>query len=433
MKQPVCAVLDIGKTNKKAFIFDPHYRIVWEQSVQFDETTDEDGYPCENIALLTAWVLQTVATLLSLPDFEVKALHFTTYGASLVHLDQNGKVIAPLYNYLKPFPESLQKQFYETYRGEANMARQTASPVLGSLNSGLILYRLKYEKPALFEAIRYSLHLPQYVSYLITKKFYSDITSIGCHTHLWDFDAQCYHHWVKEEGIDTKLAPLHPADQPLILENGVACGVGLHDSSAALIPYLVHFKTQRFVLISTGTWCISLNPFNHTPLTDDELRQDCLCYLQYNGLPVKASRLFAGFEHEQATKRLATQYEKPIDAYKNVGFDSQIIETLKNGHTPTTYEEAYHALMLDIVKAQIASTQLVLNNAEVEYLFVDGGFSKNPIYMNLLAMAFPNKKVCAASVAQATALGAALCLHAHWNPLKIPADLIECQIFGKNQ
>jgi sugar (pentulose or hexulose) kinase len=39
----VVAVFDIGKTNKKVFLFNENYQIVWEQSVVFPETVDEDG------------------------------------------------------------------------------------------------------------------------------------------------------------------------------------------------------------------------------------------------------------------------------------------------------------------------------------------------------------------------------------------------------
>ena len=34
------------------------------------------------------------------------------------------------------------------------------------------------------------------------------MTSIGCHTALWDYKKQDYHTWVKDEGIDKKLAPI---------------------------------------------------------------------------------------------------------------------------------------------------------------------------------------------------------------------------------
>ena len=51
-----------------------------------------------------------------------------------------------------------------TYGGESQFSKQTASPVLGNLNSGMQLYRMKYEKPEKFKQINYALHLPQYLS-----------------------------------------------------------------------------------------------------------------------------------------------------------------------------------------------------------------------------------------------------------------------------
>ena len=45
--------------------------------------------------------------------------------------------------------------------------------------------------------------------------------------------------------------------------------------------------------------------------------------------------------------------------------------------------------------------------------------------MNLLAAAFPHTEVYAASVPQATALGAALAIHESWNNHPLPNDLIQ--------
>ena len=80
---------------------------------------------------------------------------------------------------------------------------------------------------------------------------------------------------------------------------------------------------------------------------------------------------------------------------------------------------------------QSASTLLVLKNTEVKRIYVDGGFSKNSVYMTLLAEAFPNMEVFGATVAQSTSLGAALAIHKHWNRLEIPKDLIELQAYSK--
>jgi len=144
---------------------------------------------------------------------------------------------------------------------------------LGNLNSGLQLYYLKEEKPAVFNKIHTSLHLPQYMSYLVTDRLCSDITSIGCHTALWNFTKNHYHEWLQKEGIAEILAPIFPSDQLMTTnwnDKPLLCGAGLHDSSAALIPYLAGFS-EPFVLISTGTWCISFHPFNQSKLTAAEL------------------------------------------------------------------------------------------------------------------------------------------------------------------
>ena len=53
---PVIAIFDIGKTNKKILLFDENYKIVFEQSKQFDEIKDEDGFSCEDVNALTEWV-----------------------------------------------------------------------------------------------------------------------------------------------------------------------------------------------------------------------------------------------------------------------------------------------------------------------------------------------------------------------------------------
>ncbi|HEY9490124.1 MAG TPA: FGGY family carbohydrate kinase, partial [Chryseosolibacter sp.] len=294
MPQPVVAIFDIGKTNKKLFLFNESYRIVFEKSIHFNETVDEDGDPCEDMNSLRNFILEGIASVLDSSDFQVRAINFSAYGASFVYIDEAGKTVAPLYNYLKPYPPALLKRFYDTYGGEKLFSFQTASPVLGSLNSGMQLYRMKHEKPDVFSRISYALHLPQYLSYILTGKAYSEITSIGCHTNLWHFQNMDYHYWVKQEGILDKLPEITPSDM-LVQPSGYShsVGIGLHDSSAALIPYLVSYA-DPFVLISTGTWAISLNPFNAAPLTKDELECDCLSYLQYRGAPVKASRLFAG-------------------------------------------------------------------------------------------------------------------------------------------
>ena len=476
-KQPVIAILDIGKTNKKLFVMDENYHIILEHTEQFADILDDDGEPCEDIVRLSNWIELSLKKVINQPEFDVKAVNFSTYGASFVLLKTTpigasgrvvGEVVAPLYNYLKAFPEDLKTFFYAQYGGEILVSSQTASPVLGNLNSGMQLYFLKERKPHIYAKINAALHLPQYASFLVTKHLFSDITSIGCHTNLWHFEKNDYHEWVEKEGISKILPPIFPSDAaiPALCEGKeLVVGVGLHDSSAALIPYLMCFH-EPFILISTGTWCISMNPFNDVPLTPEELAQDSLCYLSYQGKPVKAARVFAGNEHEIETRRIAEHFNCPLDFYKNVEFDPEIVNILRGlselkiKNSKLKKEElnainselndvlkvsnfgkrdlinyqnetiAYHQLMLDLVKLQAVSTNLIIQNTPVRRLFIDGGFSKNPLYMNLLAESFPDLGVFAASVAQATAVGAALAIHRFWNRKPLRKDLIDLKYYA---
>ena len=452
-KIPSIAIYDVGKTNKKLILFDEQYSVVYEESIQLPETKDEDGFSCEDVVALTAWIKNSFHQIQADSRFEVKAVNFSGYGASFVYLDEHKNVISPLYNYLKPYTPALQKKFYQSYGGESQFSKITASPVLGNLNSGMQLYRLKYEKPELFGQIKYALHLPQYLSFTLASQLRSDITSIGCHTNLWNFQRNKYHDWVAKEGVLEKLAPIEKCNAVVRDgKNNILAGVGLHDSSSALIPYLTSFN-DPFILLSTGTWCISLNPFNHTMLSDYELHEDCLCYLSYEGQAVKSSRIFAGYEHEQQVKQFSEHFKKPLSYYTTIEVDTELLKKQKHavknlqlmneGSEPArsafgkrkleeykNYEEAYHQFIVDIVTQQVRSTNLVLRGTGVKRIFVDGGFSKNPIYMYLMAEAFPNIEVYAASVAQASALGAALVIHQHWNNKPLPSNIIDMKLYS---
>ncbi|ULQ55333.1 carbohydrate kinase [Flavihumibacter rivuli] len=453
---PVIAVFDIGKTNKKLLLFDDHYNLVDESSVKFPEIADENDFPCDNLDQIRQMVFHWLRGLVRHNEWELKAVNFSTYGASLVYIDKDGIPLTPLYNYLKPFPAYLRKKFYDQYGDESSFSLATASPVLGSLNAGLQLYRLKHEQPALLASTMYALHLPQYFSYLLTHQAFSEVTSIGCHTGMWDFTGNTYHRWLRDESLMEKLAPIAPSSHTILSSFAgefFEVGIGLHDSSAALIPYLVSFR-EPFALVSTGTWCITLNPYNTAPLTDDELKSDCLSYISYQGTPVKASRLFSGNEHDVQVKRIAAHFMQDPEKYRSLIYDHRVMHALREKADllrPVSYhegvlkeslfknreldnfdsdEEAYYQLVQDLVQIQVVATKLVTDGTPVRRIFVDGGFSKNQVYMNMLSNAMPDMELYAASMPQATALGAALAIHSSWNTHPLPNDMIELKYFA---
>lgn len=424
MKKPIYAVFDVGKTNKKVILFDEERQIIEEKQQICQETTDEDGFACESLPRLTQWVLSHWHELRHNPHYCLKGVNFTAYGASFVHLGEHGRPVLPLYNYLKPLPAEWEEKFYAALgQSPAEFAADTCSPRLGMLNSGLQLYWLKHARPALYDKVRTSLHLPQYLSYLVSGEKYSDFTSVGCHTSLWDFKKENYHAWVHREGIDEKLAPLIK-DSVATVVDGTLVGVGLHDSSAAVLPYLQQ-QTDPFLLISTGTWSVTLNPFNRETLTPELLRRDCLSYLSPQGTMTKASRVFFGREHDYQVARIAEYFyvqpdffhswvlAKPYDAASN-GFQPACMHG--TGPFPEqpaqewdlspfkTAGDAYQHLIHGLVDILTTSVKLVRKDEKT--IFVDGGFARNPLFMQVLGWNFPEVKIQTLEVPQATALGA---------------------------
>ncbi len=457
-KIPVIAIFDIGKTNKKLLVFDTSYQVVKEESVSFGEIADDDGFPSEDLDKLSAWVKAEFEKLQASDKWLLKAVNFTTYGASLVHIDEQGKRVGFLYNYLKPYPDRLMAQFIEERGSASQFSMATCSPLMGHLNAGLQLYWIKKEKPALFNRIAATLHFPQYLSYLLTGKKFAEMTNVGCHSAMWNFRERQYHSWLKHEGIQGKLLDMMPGDHAVRVKNQVSgedieVGIGLHDSSAAIIPYL-HSFADPFLILSTGTWTISLNPFNRNLPGDEELSKGCLSYLTYHGSPVKTSMLFAGNDHDQQVQRIAGHFNVSAGFFKAVTPDDQLIHRLSvsgaygasrhlasaltNATMPSAFHrrdlqefqsagEAYHHLVRDIIYQQKISSEMVLKGCDVKHIYVDGGFCRNSLYMQLLANAFSDKEVYASSMVQGTALGAALVLHDHlnWDGGAVTANLMQ--------
>ncbi len=432
-KIKVTAVFDIGKTNKKFFLFDKKYKEIFREYTRLPETRDEDNYPAEDLAALQNWIKTTFDAILENEAYEIKAVNFSTYGASFVHLDQKGQVLTPLYNYTKSIDKSVSDEFYNKYGDELSLATETASPQSGFLNSGMQLYWLKKTKPGIFSKIKYSLHLPQYLSYLFTGIPVSEYTSIGCHTNLWDYNKKDYHRWVYEEGIDNMLAPLVPTSASMNTSyNGkkLKVGVGIHDSSSALLPYILS-KKKPFLLLSTGTWSIALNPFSKDEITKEDLKHNCLNYLRADGKPVKASRFFMGNEYRLQVEKLGEYYNKEYGYHRDVKFDKDLylklikkpsiyfrfegisLQRKKLNKTDLepfkTFEEAFHQLMIELMELQVQTIRKAIGgNLEIKTIYIDGGFTDNDVFMKLMSHHFCEFNVLSTQSPLGSALGAVM-------------------------
>ncbi len=428
----VTAIFDIGKTNKKFFLFDQKFKEVYRNYITFAEVKDDDGYPSDDLDAIRKWIFDMMDKVLKSKKYHVAAINFSTYGATLVHLDENHQVITPLYNYTKAVPYEIITEFIKNYG--ANIFTSTGCPRLGFLNSGIQLYWLKKTKPEVYATIKYSLHFPQYLSSLFSGVQLSELTSIGCHTALWDHHAKQYHQWVREEGVDQKLPEVVPSQYFINRKIGgqeIKVGVGIHDSSAALVPYLYREKNP-FILLSTGTWSICFNPF----ISLEEIKEEKgkpLLYLDVSGSSVLASQLFLGKEYDYQVEQLIRYFGKKKRLQRKMKFNSKLFSRLTKANRNCfqfqhihkiednkknsvswqklkSFKIAYHQLMMELMSVQKVYIAEVMLNTPIKKIFIDGGFSKNDLFVSMLGIQFPGIKIRSSKKPLGSALGAAMML-----------------------
>ena len=427
----VIAIFDIGKTNKKILLFNEDFEVVFRNSTKFDEILDDDGYPCDDIEAIENWIQNEIKKIQEQGEYRIKAINFSTHGATLVYLDTQGKRITPLYNYLKPLDQVDFNAFYDNFGGVDDFSRKTASPAYGMLNTGLQMYWLKNFKSHYWNKVEAILHYPQYLSYLFTKKVTADFTSVGAHTATWDFDTMNYHSWLSEENISLP-EPTNGKEATIANVNGeeIAIGSGLHDSSSSIIPLLKKNHGNEFILLSTGTWVIAMNPFSKETLTQHQLTNNCLCFMTPEKQQVKSSMQFLGQIHEVYLEALSTYFKVDIDTHLSLKLDSDLCAKIASDslrvflaegidtdfeakefllHKFENYESAYYQLVFEISKKVINAIDLILDeNSNLKDIYISGGFNRNEIFVQFLSLLKPNITIRIPAIKNESALGAAL-------------------------
>ncbi|MCG1036063.1 FGGY family carbohydrate kinase [Polaribacter sargassicola] len=427
----VIAIIDIGKTNKKIFLFDENFEVCFQNSTKFKEILDDDGFPCDDIKSIENWIFEEIKKVQNNSLYNLKAINFSTHGASLVYLDKQGNRITPLYNYLKPLDINDFNEFYQQNGGVEEFSRATASPAYGMLNTGLQMLWMQKDKPETWQKVHSILHYPQYLSYLFTKKVTADFTSIGAHTATWNFDVMDYHPWLKKAGISLP-EPVNGEKAILAEINGqqVAVGSGLHDSSSSIIPILEKEKNNDFVLLSTGTWIIAMNPFSLETLTQHQLKNNCLCFMTPKKQQVKSSMQFLGRIHEVYLEPFSKHFNVDINTHLELDLDEKLCQNLitKNArvflsegidtnfeanesllNNFSLYKTAYYQLIFEISKKVISGINLITDKDKaIKNIFISGGFNRNNIFIAFLKLLQKDVVIKISECKNESALGAAL-------------------------
>ena len=148
----------------------------------------------------------------------------------------------------------------------------------------------------------------QYWAWLLTGRAVSEVTSLGCHSDLWNPAAGDFSAMARRRGWAAQFAPLVRADEvvgtllPAIaartgLSPQVKVLAGLHDSNAALHAArgFAELAASDATVLSTGTWFIAMRLGGSPQLPE---ARDCLVNVDCFGQPVPSARWMGGREIE---------------------------------------------------------------------------------------------------------------------------------------
>ncbi|MFP4509892.1 MAG: FGGY-family carbohydrate kinase [Spirochaetaceae bacterium] len=449
------AVLDIGKTNKKLCIFDETLQLV-DSAVKSIPPVERGHVRVEDVDALLEWFYEELRRFAV--QYPVRAIGCSAHGAAFVGVDNDGTQSVPLVDYTFEPDESLHAEFFAMAGDRVELQQTTATVELKPLiNPAKLLYFTKQQYPDEFEKCSWFLPYPSFIGMQLTGKPNAEWTYVGCHTYLWDFQDGRWSSIADALGIRSKLPTSvgKPWDVLGTVRAEIAdrCGLdpqtvvtaGIHDSNAALVPYLLN-QEEEFVLNSTGTWCVIMQPGETVRFEPDELGKSVFFNLSAFGKPVKTAVLMAGAEYDVYTGIFSAMHSNapmpPFDpeVYRDVvyarskfilpgvvvgagqfpdstarvvdGDEIYTLEEIRSGdRVPAFFHDlptAYAVLNLSIaVQSMVAFDRVGVDR--VRHVYTEGGFRKNADYNHLMASIFPDLDVFRTSMDEASAVGAAAC------------------------
>ena len=198
-------------------------------------------------------------------DHGLHAINVTTHGAAGALIAKDGSLAAPILDYEHTGPGDVAA----AYNAIRPPFSETGSPRLPlGLNLGAQFHWQFETDLALRDRVQRIVTYPQFWAYRLTGKLATDVTSLGCHTDLWNPYEGKLSSLTETLGIAGRLAtPRRPGDvlgpissevarrTGLPLHTPVYCGI--HDSNASLLSHLLARKPP-FSVVSTGTWVIAM-------------------------------------------------------------------------------------------------------------------------------------------------------------------------------
>ncbi len=448
------AVIDIGMTNKKVAIYSLRLELLAIEKKCF-EPLIAGGIESHDLEGMESWFFSVLKAFSR--TFDIAAIAVCTHGATFVCVDAQGEPALPCLFYTHEPGEAFQRRFYAMAGDPEALQAATGTPNLSALINpakGLFLARELY--PQAYEKTELALPYPQYWGMRLTGKAGVEGTYIGCHTYLYDWNKGGYSSVAEKLGLEGKLpSPLRNSWEVLGtvlpevarktgLSESTIVTMGIHDSNASLLPYLVKGFGTEFIVNSTGTWCVLMHPQEHYGFAPEEIGKVVFFNRSAYNKPVKTAIFLGGKEYEVWTGLFRAQ-ENRVQENRDASLYAGIVDECSSfilpeivpgsgqfpGSIPQAVESgiryrlpdieagrAKPAFLADPVKAEaVLNLSLALQTivaleraglAPGQKIFTEGGFRNNAEYNAILAAALPENPLFLTDMSEATSFGTAL-------------------------
>ncbi|MCL1815012.1 MAG: FGGY family carbohydrate kinase [Treponema sp.] len=447
------AVIDIGMTNKKAALYDDALHQLDAKYRNFDPKIEE-GMETHDLSGMETWFISCLKDFAA--RYPVKALAVTTHGATFVCTGEDGKPALPCVYYTHEPGEDFHRRFYGQFGKPEELQKRTGTPAFKAMiNPAKGLFFAQEQFPELFKNTVRVLPYPQYWGLRFTGKAGVETTCMGNHTYLWDMidgvlssaardlglsgliPDKLYNSWDILGTISGEFAEKTGLSKETIVT------MGIHDSNSALLPHFAKKGAGGFILNSTGTWCVIMNPVEQYGFAPEELGKAVFFNISAFGKPVKTAIFLGGLEFETWSRFIMKHYSRTdIPGWNEAlyrfilkekkwfllpeltpgsgqfpGSRARVVEEKKEyffDHLTKVfppcfadYETAFALLRISLLMQTITALERAGLQKGYE-IYTEGGFRKDQSYNRLLSSAFPESRVFLTGIAEASALGAAM-------------------------
>ena len=311
-------VLDIGKTNVKLTFVDSS-----NNKALYSFRTKQENIIRHSIKILNSnsiyeWALTKIVFVGR--KYSLDKFVCTAHGTSIALIGEQDQEILACTDYEYKFDK-----IFDHYKRLAPNFNESFTPFLeNGLNIGQQIYYLYKKNPKMIKNTKFILTYPQYIAWKLSGNFSSEISYLGCHTHLWDFKKNKLSSFVKKLRLENKFPPMRKAweviGQKKIANSNLQIVNGVHDSNASYL-YFKNSNIKNFTLVTTGTWYIIFN--QKTSLTNLNPNLDMLANIDVFGKPVPTIRFMGGREYDNLMKvfKITTNTK----ALKNFNYKNYLI------------------------------------------------------------------------------------------------------------